>query len=63
MVCTSIDRFNFQQRKQEAGESINEYVAALKKLAIICKFGALHDEFVKDQIVMHTTNTSIQEKL
>lgn len=38
-------------------------MAQLKKLAITCKFGVLHDELVRDQIIMHTVNTSIQEKL
>ncbi|KAJ1178411.1 hypothetical protein NDU88_003657 [Pleurodeles waltl] len=39
------------------------YVSSLKKLAITCRFGALHDELMRDQIVMRASNEHIQEQL
>ncbi|KAJ1161347.1 hypothetical protein NDU88_001834 [Pleurodeles waltl] len=50
-------------RKQEKHEDIESYVSALKQLASRCKFGGLHDELVRDQIVMYTKNKTKQERL
>ncbi|KAJ1089758.1 hypothetical protein NDU88_002903 [Pleurodeles waltl] len=62
-VCVAVDRFKFYHRKQQLEESVDDYVAALKNLALSCKFGNLHDDLVRDQIIMHTANPHIQEKL
>ncbi|KAJ1194876.1 hypothetical protein NDU88_004161 [Pleurodeles waltl] len=62
-VCVGIVRYKFFQRKQEKGELVDDYVADLKKLALDCKFGAIHDELIRDQVVMHCNNQSIQERL
>ncbi|KAJ1174408.1 hypothetical protein NDU88_006230 [Pleurodeles waltl] len=62
-VCVGIVRYKFFQRKQEKGELVDDYVADLKKLALDCKFGAVHDELISDQVVMHCNNQSIQERL
>ncbi|KAJ1141229.1 hypothetical protein NDU88_007563 [Pleurodeles waltl] len=62
-VCVAVDRFKFYHRKQQLEESVENYVAALKNLALSCKFGNLHDDLIRDQIIMHTANPHIQEKL
>ncbi|KAJ1190047.1 hypothetical protein NDU88_006786 [Pleurodeles waltl] len=62
-VCVGIVRYKFFQRKQEKCELVNDYIADLKKLALDCKFGAIHDELIRDQVVMHCNNQSIQERL
>ncbi|KAJ1198574.1 hypothetical protein NDU88_002413 [Pleurodeles waltl] len=62
-VCVAVDRFKFYHRKQQLEESVEDYVAALKNLALSCKFGNLHDDLIRDQIIMHTANPHIQEKL
>lgn len=62
-VCVGISRYEFFQRKQGKMEPAEDYVAALKKLAINCEFGTLHDSFIRDQLVMHSNNSAIQEKL
>ena len=47
-----LERFYFHKRVQAIGESIADFDAALRKLAIHCQFGAhleeceLHDRFV-----------------
>ncbi|KAJ1216379.1 hypothetical protein NDU88_003981 [Pleurodeles waltl] len=38
--------YNFFQRKQGRDETVEENISALKKLAITCKFGQLHDELI-----------------
>ncbi|KAJ1131262.1 hypothetical protein NDU88_009601 [Pleurodeles waltl] len=62
-VCVGIDLYKFFHRKQNKEEMIEEYVSALKNLALTCKFGTLHDEFIRDQIVMHAANQNIQDCL
>ncbi|KAF0039087.1 hypothetical protein F2P81_009571 [Scophthalmus maximus] len=37
-------RIVFRQRRQQVGESVNHYVADLRGLASLCKFGALENE-------------------
>ncbi|KAJ1140513.1 hypothetical protein NDU88_006864 [Pleurodeles waltl] len=62
-VCVAVDRYKFFHRKQGKDEPVEDYVAALKNLAINCKFGILHDELIRDQIVMQASNSSIQDNL
>ncbi|KAJ1171881.1 hypothetical protein NDU88_003738 [Pleurodeles waltl] len=62
-VCIEIIHYKFFQRKQEKGESVDDYVADLKKLALDCKFGPIQDDLIMDQVVMHNNNQSIQERL
>ncbi|KAJ1115932.1 hypothetical protein NDU88_004152, partial [Pleurodeles waltl] len=62
-VCIGIVRYTFFQQKQEKEESVDDYVADLKKLAIDCRFGAIHDDLIRDKLVMHCNNQSIQERL
>ncbi|KAJ1110699.1 hypothetical protein NDU88_008047 [Pleurodeles waltl] len=46
-VCVGITHNKFFQRKQEKGESVDDYVADLKKLALDCKFGPIRDDLIK----------------
>ncbi|KAJ1155391.1 hypothetical protein NDU88_008121 [Pleurodeles waltl] len=62
-VCVAVDRFKFYHRKQQLEELVEDYVAALKNLALSCKFWNLHDDLIRDQLIMHTANPYIQEKL
>ncbi|KAG1938438.1 thy-1 membrane glycoprotein [Pimephales promelas] len=56
-------RFLFRQRKQLPGESVQQYVANLRGLASTCKFGALQDEMIRDQLIEHTNNAKVRETL
>ena len=56
-------RFMFRQRHQLPGESVHQYVSNLKGLASHCKFGALTDEMIRDQLIEHTTQAKIRETL
>ena len=57
------ERFHFHRREQAEGESINEYMAELRRLTTHCKFGALLDEALRDRLVCGLRNGSIQKKL
>ena len=56
-------RIVFRQRKQNAGESVQHYLADLRSLAAFCKFGNMEDEMIRDQLAEHATHQKIWEKL
>ncbi|KAL0148283.1 hypothetical protein M9458_056429 [Cirrhinus mrigala] len=56
-------RFLFRQRHQLPGESVQQYVANLRGLASTCKFGALQDEMIRDQLIEHTNDAKVRETL
>ena len=57
------ERYKFRQRAQRPGETAQDYVAALRELAVTCNFGAMRDEMIRDQLVKKTTSDKIREKL
>uniref|UniRef100_A0A3B3T9U7 Gypsy retrotransposon integrase-like protein 1 n=1 Tax=Paramormyrops kingsleyae TaxID=1676925 RepID=A0A3B3T9U7_9TELE len=57
------ERNKFRQRAQRPGESILQYVAALRELSVHCDFGALADDMLRDQIVEKTSSARIRERL
>ena len=42
----------FNQRSQEEGESVDTFITALHGLAEYCNFCELHDEMIRDRIVV-----------
>ena len=56
-------RFVFHQRTQNSGESINEFVMELRRLARTCEFGPFLDEALRDRFVCGLNNSTIQKKL
>ena len=57
------ERFHFHRRSQAVGESINEYVAELRRLTTHCQFGGFLDEALRDRLVCGLRNEAIQKKL
>ena len=45
------ERFHFHKRDQAAGETISDFDAALRKLAIHCQFGDTLQETLRDRFV------------
>ena len=45
-------RARFNVWKQEPGESVDTFITALYELAEHCSHGELHDEMIRDQIVV-----------
>ena len=50
-------------RKQEDGESVDSFVTALYSLASKCDYGTLHDEMIRDRIVVGISNQALSEKM
>ena len=57
------ERFKFYSRSQKSGESVNDFVAALKALAHTCEFGATLSEMLRDRFVMGLANNQVQQVL
>lgn len=57
-----LERHKFLQRAQLPGESIDDFVAALRTLAISCNYREFRDEIIRD-LIERTSDKKIQEKL
>ena len=57
------ERAKFNQRKQEDGESVNDFVTALYCLSEHCQYGELRDEMIRDRIVVGLRDSGLSEKL
>ncbi len=57
------ERAKFNQRQQEMGESADSFHTALHCLAEHCGYGALHDEMVRDRLVVGLRDKRLSEQL
>ncbi|XP_052758233.1 uncharacterized protein LOC128202328 [Galleria mellonella] len=57
------ERYKFRQRQQRAGETLAEYIAALKKMSDKCEFGRWWNESLCDQFIFGIRNETIRQKL
>ena len=55
--------FEFNTRGQKEGESVSVFVAALRKLAERCEFGAVLDDMLRDHIICGIKNKKAQQRL
>ena len=57
------ERFQFHQRSQQTGEDVASYMAALRRLADKCSYGAHLEEALRDRFVCGLQGAAIQRKL
>ncbi|KMQ92009.1 hypothetical protein RF55_8061 [Lasius niger] len=57
------ENYRFHQRKQCEGESVQQFVAALHKLSIHCKFGDYLKTALRNQFVFGLLNKKAQARL
>ncbi|KAJ1099544.1 hypothetical protein NDU88_004644 [Pleurodeles waltl] len=59
-----LERYKFCSRMQHDDETIDQFVAGLRGLAVTCKFEQIsYDQVLRDQILVKTKFRKIQEKL
>ena len=57
------ERFKFYSRSQKSGESVADFLAALKALAHTCNFGTTLSDMLRDRFVMGLSNGTTQQHL
>nr|CAI5841731.1 unnamed protein product [Callosobruchus analis] len=57
------EHFKFFKRDQHLGETIDQFVTALKQLSATCEFKELKDTLIRDRLVLGVRDSRIQEKL
>lgn len=58
-----VERRKFRQRAQLPDENVDDYVTALRGLALTCDFGTMLDEMLRDQLVDKTLLPQVRERL
>lgn len=56
-------RLEFAGRKQQAGESIREFVSALTRLSKKCQFPITAEEAILTQLIVNTSNAEVRKQL
>ena len=57
------ERAKFNSRKQEAGESVDDFITDLHCLARYCNYGNLHEEMIRDRIVVGIRDNNLSQKM
>ena len=57
------ERATFNNHRHEQGELVDAFITALYSLAEHCGFGMLHDEMIRDRIVIGIWDAKLSEKL
>ena len=57
------ERARFNQRVQQADESVEHFITNLYQLAKYCEYGNLRDEMIRDRIVMGIRDSALSERL
>ncbi len=58
-----VQRFKFNSRSREEGETVLDYVAVLRKLAHDCNYGEKLTEMLRDRLVCGINDDRIQRRL
>lgn len=58
-----VERHKFNMRRQQSNESVENYIADLKRLADKCSYGDLKDELIRDRLVCGVQRESVQRQM
>ena len=62
-MLTLFMKDNFNNRDQEAGESVDTHASNLRSISDTCSFGARKDEIIRDRILCGVRDNSLRKKL
>ena len=57
------ERSVFHQARQKSGESIEQFVTRLRKLAATCEYGDTTNEQIRDQVIATCTSSKLRKRL
>ena len=58
-----MERHRFLNRRQIAGETADEFLINLKKLAVSCKYQDIEEDIIRDQLILNLYDSHQQSKL
>ena len=58
-----VERYMFYSRSQRSGESITDFVVAIKHQSQFCKFGTFLKDALRDRLISGISNDIIRQKL
>ena len=58
-----MQRFKFNSRFRQPGESVSNFVSELRSLAEFCNFGSTLDDMLHDRLVCGINDDNIQRRL
>ena len=59
----TFERYKFNMRNQERGETIDMYVAELRKLAKTCNYQTLEESLIRDRVVLGIPEVAVRKRL
>eukprot|EP00118_Oscarella_pearsei_P023850 m.291111 g.291111 ORF g.291111 m.291111 type:complete len:232 (+) comp40724_c2_seq1:1251-1946(+) len=59
----TFEKYVFNSRDQQEGESLNAYIIAVTKLARTCDFADAKDDHIRDRLVQGIRSSSLRQKL
>ena len=57
------ERAKFNSRKQDDMEPVDDFITNLYTLAKYCEYGELHDQMMRDRIVVGIRDAKLSEKM
>lgn len=57
------ERARFNKRVQQPSEPVDSFITALYALAENCEYGALHDDLLRDRLVVGLKDSSLSERM
>ncbi len=57
------ERARFNQRVQQTNEPVDKFITALYALAENCNYGALHDQLLRDRLVVGLRDRTLSERM
>ncbi len=57
------ERARFNQRVQQTNEPVDNFITALYALAENCNYGALHDQLLRDRLVVGLRDRTLSERM
>ena len=57
------ERYIFNTRGQQAGETVDQYVTELKNMATTCEYGELRESLIRDRIVIGISDSTLRARL
>ena len=58
-----VQRYNFNMRNQEEGETISAFIAGLRRLSEHCRYEAMLEDMLRDRLVCGVRDKRIQQRL